>query len=197
MKRVGNGTRWVDVVAVLVVIISTVLIVGDCRETAASLALTKLSDLIQASDPIVRGRVVRSELNVPHGGTATVQVEQVYRGQIGSKTFSIVWGKDSEDQNLDTVGQERLFFLGRASDGTFHGKHYGRSYWPLVRDAESDSKVTPYLGRMKYLELDIPGLTVTARLYFQEGPSEATPVFVESISLDRLIPLFAKAKGSK
>jgi len=186
------ASRYVSVVVVLLLIV-----VAGGNDAISSLALTKLSDLISSSGVIVRGRVVRSEVIAPRGGTSTVEVEEVYRGKIASKTFSISWGKEVEDQSLDRVGEERLFFLRRDPSGTFHGTHYGRSYWPLVQDYDNHRIVTPYLGRLTYLDLDISGLIVKTKIRVLDVPEEANPVTVDTIPLDLLIPVFAKEREVK
>lgn len=158
----------------------------------AVLAPSKLSDLAKSSDVILRGRVLRAQLEPAGGGTAVVEVKHIYNGWVGAATLTIAWTSASHDQPLDRVGEERLFFLKRENAQRYQATQYGRSYWPLREEFETHEMVIPYIGPIGVVEIDLPGLLGTARIYVPELPRDRNPVEVQALRLDQVAATFPK-----
>jgi hypothetical protein len=156
--------------------------------TWASLASSTVSSLIKSSDSILRGTIVRTELTSEYHGVATVKLNEVYVGWSPSATFTIEWDHEPEAQPLDQVGREYVFFLRRTSSDTLAAAQIGRSYWPLVHAAPDGPLVTPYVGLLDILVIDIPSLLGKERVFVPGLPYPQNRVEMKVLYLHELIP---------
>src|SRR3989441_11739840 len=183
-------------VGLSIILATTLLFLAvSVRDTNAVLAETTLTSLIQDSDSIVRGWVASSAVGRDGGGTARVELEQVYAGWVPKRTFAITWLCEPETQRLLTVGTEYVLFLRReGSEGVKPAQH-GRSYWPIERVVRTDRKVTPLTGYLRIVKIDIPNLVVNVEVFVPVA-FELKPVKVQAVPLDLLVPAIRTVRGN-
>jgi hypothetical protein len=158
----------------------------------AKLGETRLSDLVLASDLVVRARVVSAEADNRGGGFALLAVEQTFRGALTDRNLRIAWTDEVHDQHILCVGEEWLLFLKHKMDGGVEAARYGRSYWRLGRVFGTDRIVAVYEEPITLVNLDVPGLLTKADVYVRELPRQKNPVERDVVPLDRLVPALAR-----
>lgn len=149
-----------------------------------SLEPSKLTDLIADSDVIVHAVTVEAKLRPPERGQAVLEVKRIYKGVVDSRTITIKWEWEAHDQKILEVGQDRLLFLTRRSDGSLTGTHYGRSYWPLYEDWSTKKLVAPYSWPTDYVDTGSNGLVKPADIWIREFPSDRNPVRVIAVFVE-------------
>jgi hypothetical protein len=145
----------------------------------AKLSMSELSGLLYESDVIMRAKVIQSSYaEKGPSGFAVLEVKETYKGLYTQRTIKIRWGNEEHDQQITTIGRQRLLFLKKREDGTYTGTHYGRSYWPLYMDPETIKRgpFIPYTYPTDKVDIDYPGLVEEAnlRLLYESGFSESS-----------------------
>jgi len=149
-----------------------------------------LSDLLRESNLIIEGRVIRASLDEGgKEGEAVLRIQHVYVGDYRRETISIRWSGAEHDQRISDIGESRLLFLKKVSEGSYTGAQYGRSYWPITYEMESRRAVTIYVYPMTHIDIDIPGVLKEASVFFPDLPSKQNPVTVPVVFIDDILRL--------
>jgi hypothetical protein len=169
-------------------LLAGVLLIGLIDPAWSKQGPSSLAALLRESEVVIQGRVESARLEERgQSGKATVRVVKVYRGAYENSTIVIRWSEASEDQRVPLVGEDRLLFLRRRSDGSYTGTQFGRSYWPLEMDDESGKLYTSYLSPIDLIEIDIDGLLKEVAIHVPGGYCGNKTIKVSAIFLEDIM----------
>ncbi len=163
----------------------------------AALGKTTLSDLVNSSEVILKGRVVQCTLVDAYGGSAAVEIEKFYKSSVAQSRINVPWLIHPERQRLDRVGDNVLLFLSRSKEGHYEEARVGRSFWPLITVFHGERVVTPYIDPLTLVILDVPDIIVKAAVPVLDLPWKSNPVEMDVVPLDLLIPAIRKILGNE
>jgi|SRR5262245_26947636 len=178
-----------------VVVLATCL--ASCSVALADLAKSNLTDLLAASELIIRGRVVQAqEVPTSIAGSALIRVLETYKGTSDPR-IRITWTSECDDQPLEHLGAHVVFFLSRRPSGTYVGAEYGVSFWPVTW--ATDKRL--FMLRQSPVQVNIPGLLTTATI---EDPALCIPMpsvwlgscQAEGVYVDELVKVLHKPRAT-
>jgi hypothetical protein len=150
----------------------------------ARLAPSKFSDLINQSELIILTEVISVDKNA-----ATLKIIDKYKGNYDYQTITIRRSNEIHDQRIRSLGSKKLLFL-KKSDGVYTGTHYGKSYWNILFDKNSNKFFAIHKGPTQLIDIDIPNILNESNVRYSNG--KETEKITTVIFLDDIARLLSK-----
>jgi hypothetical protein len=183
-------------VAVCLICVGLIAVIAQELRIDGAVAGTTLRELVERSDVIARGRVVKCVQDEDGSGSAWLRCDLVYKGSLGRDTVQIDWVHGPEAMRLPCVGSVYLLFLKSVEEGRLEPTHPMASYWPLKTVFRSSREVVPYVFPVTMVDVGKPGLMRQVPVGIEGLPRESNPIEVRSIPLDLLVPQIRTILGT-